>query len=77
MRNEIAAALLACMEQPEELSAAGQIALHCWAFCEGWAPERWPVYNALYPVPDWHHTIELMRAIRSALQPPKPAQESE
>lgn len=37
---------------------------HCWAFCEGWAPERWPVYAALHRVDDWAGLVELMQAIR-------------
>ena len=52
---------------PEPLRPAGELALHCWGFCEGWAPERWPVFEALYPVPDWHHHIELLRVIRAEM----------
>lgn len=53
---------------PEPLHPAGELAVHCWGWCEGWAPDRWPVYDALYPVPDWHAHIELMRVIRQELQ---------
>ena len=62
------AGLGAMLEQAplQPLSAAAQAAGHCWAFCEGWAPERWPVYEALFPVADWHHHIELMQAIKAA-----------
>jgi hypothetical protein len=42
-------------------------ALHCWHFCAGWAPERWAVYEALYPVADWHQLIDLMAEIKKAL----------
>jgi len=38
--------------------------VHCYGFCDGWAPERWPVYAALHPVADWHALAELMRTIR-------------
>jgi len=53
---------------PPPLRPAADLALQCWGFCEGWAPERWAVFEALHPVPDWHHHIELMRVIRTALQ---------
>ena len=56
------------LDAAQPVGPLGQIALHCWGFCGGWAPERWPVYAALYPVPDWHHVIELMRTIRHELQ---------
>jgi len=41
-------------------------ASHCWAFCGGWHPERWPIYDALHDVPDWQALIELMTIIRDA-----------
>lgn len=47
------------------LSPDAQLAAHCWRWCEGWRPERWPVYAALHDVPDWHRLAELMRAIRN------------
>lgn len=50
---------------PPELGEAEAQAMHCWAFCAGWAPERWPVYAALYPVADWHSLVDLMREIRN------------
>jgi hypothetical protein len=50
-----------------ELDPLSLRARHCWIFCEGWNPERWPVYDALYPVPDWHQVIDLMTEIRRAL----------
>lgn len=40
------------------------LAMHCWCWCQGWAPAQWPVYDALYAPPDWHITIELMESIR-------------
>lgn len=67
MRDPALAAFADCMGPEEPLSVAGQIALECWGWCGGWHPERWPVYEALHPVPDWHHTIELMRVIRAEL----------
>ena len=39
-------------------------AIHCYAWSDGWQPERWPVYQAIYPVDDWDAMSELMRAIR-------------
>lgn len=38
--------------------------MHCWCWCDGWAPDRWGMYDALYTVPDWGMTIDLMQAIR-------------
>lgn len=46
------------------LCEAAAAASHCWAFCGGWEPQRWPVYAALHDVPDWHALIELMQEIR-------------
>lgn len=40
-------------------------AAHCWQFCGGWEPQRWPVYAALYPVHDWHLMTDLMMEIRA------------
>jgi hypothetical protein len=49
-----------------ELSPQAAQACRCWAFCEGWAPERWPVFGALHDVGDWHALVDLMQAIREA-----------
>lgn len=49
------------------LCVGAERARHCWEFCEGWAPERWPIYAALYPVDDWHALIENMRHIRKTV----------
>lgn len=46
------------------LSALGAQASHCWGWCEGWVPERWPVYGALHRVADWAALVDLMLAIR-------------
>jgi len=43
-------------------------AQQCWLFCAGWAPERWPVFDAFYPVADWYLLIDLMTTIRNALE---------
>lgn len=48
-----------------ELSHQAATAAHCWQFCEGWNPDRWTVYAALYPVADWHALVELMGEIRA------------
>ena len=67
MRNLQAQGLDGFPDEPlPELSPAAQIAVHCWSFCEGWAPQIWTTYDALYPVPDWHHLIDLLTAIRNA-----------
>jgi hypothetical protein len=50
------------------LSPAAEMALDCWGFCGGWKPPTWAVYEALHPVPDWHHHIELLRVIRATLR---------
>ena len=52
---------------PPPLDALAHAARHCWQFCEGWNPERWPVYGALYPVADWHQLIDTMTEIKKAL----------
>lgn len=39
-------------------------ARHCWTWCGGWAPERWPLYETFYPVADWLQLVELMEHIR-------------
>jgi hypothetical protein len=49
---------------PPVLSEQAEIARHCWTFCGGWKPERWPVYAALFEVNDWHLLIDLMGEIR-------------
>jgi len=41
--------------------------VHCWAWCEGWAPERWPHYAAFHAVADWHHHMALLTVLRNAL----------
>lgn len=67
MRALQAAGMADLVEAPQPLSPAAEMALDCWGFCAGWHPERWPVYEALQPVPDWHHHIELLRVIRSEM----------
>jgi hypothetical protein len=68
MRALQAAGLAGLAEPPPAISPAAEMALDCWGFCAGWQPERWPVYEALHPVPDWHHLMELLRVIRSTLR---------
>lgn len=68
MRALQQAGLAGLVEPPPPISPAAEIALECWGFCGGWQPERWPVFEALHPVPDWHHHIELQRVIRSTLR---------
>lgn len=49
---------------PDLLPDAEQ-ALHCWAWCGGWAPERWPLYEAFHPVDDWSVMAELLEHTRA------------
>lgn len=51
---------------PPELTGAAAEAWQCWNFCDGWNPQAWPVYAALYPVADWHLLVDLMAALRRA-----------
>ena len=51
---------------PPELCAEALAAVHCWRWCCGWAPERWPAYHALHDVADWQMTMELMTTMREA-----------
>ena len=39
-------------------------AVHCWRWCKGWMPERWPVYAALHDVEDWAMTVDLLEHLR-------------
>ena len=55
-----------------ELSPLASLALRCWAFCDGWAPERWPVFAAFHDVPDWGALVELMQTIRDETRKPEP-----
>lgn len=48
-----------------DLSPQAQLAVACWHFCDGWAPERWPVFAAFHDVPDWGALVDLMQAIRA------------
>ena len=50
---------------PEPLSPAAAQAVHCWRFMDGWAPERLPLYLALYPCADIDGLLERLQAIRS------------
>ncbi len=39
-------------------------AVHCWRWCKGWTPERWPAYAALHDVEDWAMTVDLLEHLR-------------
>lgn len=54
------------LEPLPDLSPQAQLAAACWHFCDGWAPERWPVFAAFHDVPDWGALMDLMQAIRTA-----------
>jgi len=57
---------------PPALSPVASLAAHCWNWCGGWYPERWPVYQALHPeAQDWAGLSELMVAIRDAQETQK------
>ena len=51
----------------QDLPLVSRQAIHCWNWCGGWYPERWPIYMALHDeVQDWASLPELMLAIRDA-----------
>lgn len=54
------------LEPLPDLSPQAQLAVACWHFCDGWAPERWPAFAAFHNVPDWGALVDLMQAIRAA-----------
>ncbi len=47
-------------------------ALHCWNWCDGWQPQRWPLYLALYPVTDFDTLTALLQLIRQHVAQPNP-----
>jgi hypothetical protein len=47
------------------LCEASERARHCYLWSNGWHPEAWPMYAALYDVPDWHLLTDLMQHIRN------------
>lgn len=53
----------------EPLAAQAQ---HCWQFCGGWMPERWPLYALLHDVEDWSLLVELMAHIRKTFDATRP-----
>jgi len=40
------------------------LAMHCWRWCQGWHPERWPAYDAMHTVDDWALLSELLAHLR-------------
>lgn len=46
------------------LGADALAASHCWRWCGGWHPEKWPIYAALHDVDDWAMLIDLMQVIK-------------
>jgi hypothetical protein len=56
------------------LSLQAERAVHCWGWCGGWHPERWPMYAALHDVSDWAAMSELMQTIRDEQAKPETAQ---
>ena len=46
------------------MSMEAMDAVHCWRWCKGWQPERWPAYDALHDVADWSLLAELMEHLR-------------
>jgi hypothetical protein len=55
-----------------ELSPQASLAALCWSWCEGWAPERWPLFDAFHAVPDWGALVELLQVIRDESRKQKP-----
>jgi len=47
-----------------DLGPMARQAAHCWTWCDGWHPERWPVYGALHDVADWAGLSDLMQTMR-------------
>lgn len=50
-------------ESPPEQDEWAQRALHCWNWCGGWHPERWPVYAVFHDVSDWALLVELLETL--------------
>jgi hypothetical protein len=61
-------AFAAAMGARPGLCEAALRAEHCWVWCDGWAPERWPLYDALHPVPDWHLMADLLQEIKRSVR---------
>ena len=38
--------------------------MRCWNFCGGWFPERIPIFDAIYGVPDHEKLVEMLIHIR-------------
>ena len=57
--------LRGAMPTEPTLCEASERARHCYLWCNGWHPEAWPLYAALYDVPDWHLLTDLMQHIRN------------
>lgn len=51
-----------------DLSPDAEQAIACWNFCDGWAPERWPVFAALHAVADWPAVVQLQAVIRDEMR---------
>jgi len=51
-------------ETPPEATPETMAAAHCWRWCGGWEPGRWPAYAALHEVEDWGLLMDLMEHIR-------------
>ena len=47
-----------------DLSPQAALAALCWNWCDGWAPERWVLFDAFHGVPDWGALAELLQVIR-------------
>lgn len=68
MRKLAEAGMADLAAPPPELTPHARLATHCWSWCDGWAPERWPVYAAFHDVDDWPRLIELMQALRAEVR---------
>lgn len=65
-----AQALLFEDDDPPPYSLEAAQALHCWQWCGGWSPERWPLYATLHHVDDWDRLPLYLAAIRDELNAP-------
>lgn len=54
-------------ERPGALLPEVVRAVHCWRFCDGWAPSVLPLYDAVHGIDDWEALLLLLELIRNEL----------
>lgn len=52
-------------DTPPETDPDAMAAIHCWNFCDGYHPERLPLYGAIYGLDDPEKMVELLMQIRN------------